>query len=387
MFNFTKNKTEFTLEEVNEILSNIATPLSLYLVPENLEEERAKFFKEDDYNPVFKYRKAEKDNMEQLKILDNLRVVSDVDPAISNIILQIVESKKQTSELLESIGDDERFVKISYERFKLPSYKLFRKACRVLRRRYGDINIVESDKKLRQRKLRYDDLVVVFQKVFEILDLTDWEVDKSKAIVSSGIRTVAKTKRVMLDPNIDTNVEKIRKTIVHEILTHVLRSSNGFATGIESFGKPTVADYLDDEEGLATYNEEKFGLLRAIDIKKRAAFVYAIYLAQYSSFRQIFDALRSIYARRSAFEITYRVKRGMSDTSLTGCYCKDVSYFRGFLNIRRKLSGDENGYKYMYAGKIAYSWIPLVEEGIIPKPSVYPTQHLVDRIFSETGLV
>jgi hypothetical protein len=374
------------LEEVEELMSKIATPLSLYLMPTNYDEEKEKFYDSSNYNPQFKYRKANKNNDRIFRELKDLQEITDIDPEISKYIIKVIKYKKQASDLLESIGEDERFVRISKERFGVPSHKLFKKACKILRRRYGDIEIAKRNNKLREKILRYDDLVPIFEKVFEVLGLDGWTFEKSKAIMSSGFRTTVKTKRVMVDPKVEVSAEKLRKTIIHEVGTHALRGHNGYKTGYKVFGKPNLPSYLDYEEGLAMYNEENYGVLRDIDIKKRAAYVYAIYLSRSMSFREVYDAVHGIYPRKSAFDVVYRVKRGLSDTSKPGCYYKDQVYLRGFFKTRRKLEKDVVSYKYMYAGKIPYKYIYLVEEGIIPKPNVVPSKKLFADLFEDVGL-
>lgn len=372
--------------EVNKIMSSIATPLSLYLVPSNLESEREKFFESETYNPQFRYRTANK-NKGVFRKLSTLEEIVDVDPEISKYILQVIKDKKQASKLLDSIGDNESFLRISEERFGKPSKILFRRACKLLRRRYGDIQIAERNQKLREKMLTYEDLVPIFEIVFSELGLEDWKLDRSKAIEARGFRTTVKTKRVMVDPNVVVNAEKLRKTIVHEVATHALRGNNGFKTGYDVFGKPNLKEYLDDEEGLAMFNEERFGLLREIDIKRRAALVYAMYLGQTMSFRGVHTALQAVYPKKNAFDVVLRVKRGLSDTSKPGCYYKDASYLRGFLKIRRKLAKDTASYSNMYAGKIPLKYLHLVEEGIIPKPKVVPSEELVEGIFKKAKLV
>ncbi|MBN2101235.1 DUF1704 domain-containing protein [Candidatus Dojkabacteria bacterium] len=386
---FGKKNKEMSLEKVSELLSGVATPLSLYLVPTNLDSERKKFFGSSSYNPQFKYRrpKAVSKNNGIFDKLSGLESVKGVDPEISKFIVEVVKHKKQASGLLDAIGDDSRFVEISKQRFGIPTYLLFKKACKILRRRYGDLNLAPRDAKLREKKLKYDDLVPVFEEVFKALGLEEWTLDKSKAIIRSGFRTAVKTKRIMVDPNISVSAERLRKTIIHEVATHALRGNNGFGTGYEVFGKPNLAECLDDEEGLALFNEEKFGVLRKTDIKKRAAYVYALHLGKSHSFRDVFDALRSSYARMSAFDVAYRIKRGISDTSKPGCYFKDVVYLRGFLKVRERLAGDEVSYANMYAGKIPLSHLYLVEEGVIPKPRVVPQKDIFEKVFKKAGLI
>ena len=98
-------------EQVNEIMSRIATPLSLYLVPTNYDKEFDKFFDSVDYNPQFKYRRAEK-NKGIFEKLDSLEEVTDVDPEISDYIVKVIADKKQAAALLEAIGNDEAFLKV-----------------------------------------------------------------------------------------------------------------------------------------------------------------------------------------------------------------------------------------------------------------------------------
>lgn len=381
-----KKKTKMTKDEVTGIMAQIVTPLSLYLVPTNLVEEREKFFDSFDYSPRFKYRKVVNKNAQVFEKLDVVDEITDVDPEISKFIVKVIKHKKQAADLLSAIGSDEKFIQISHDRFGLPMYSLFRKSCMVLRRNYKEFSLVETNDRLIKKIFGFEELVLIFEKTFEILGLDGWTVDKSKAIISSGFRTLVKTKRVMVDPDIKISAEKLRKTIIHEVATHALRGHNGFMTGYDVFGKPNLIEYLDDEEGLAIYNEERYGVLKGFHLRKIAGYVYAVYLGKDFSFRDTFNAIRGIFPRKTAFDIVYRVKRGISDTSQGGCYSKDIVYFRGFLKIRKKLQNDAVSYRNMYAGKISMDYLYLVEEGIIPKPKVVPSQELVEKIFDESGI-
>jgi len=349
-----KKPEKLTYSEYNELISQIATPIGLYLVPVNLDEEREKFFDSETYDPQFKYKKANKrKNFDVLDGLSELKEITDVDPELSKYFIDVISAKRQAAELLESIGNDEKFGKISKERFGYPSKILFSRVCKILRRRYGDIQIADRNNKLREKVLHLDDIVKIFSKVFEVLGLDDWRVGQSKAIVASEFRTVAKTKRIMVDPEVETSAERIKKTIVHEVMTHALRTENGYSTGYDTFGKPNLIEYLDTEEGLALYNEEIYGVLRDIDIKRKAAQVYCVYLSETMSFREIFNALSAVYPKRNTFSTVLRVKRGLSDTSKLGGYYKDVSYIRGFLKVRRFLKDNKVGWACL--NRLGYS--------------------------------
>ena len=379
-------KGKATLDGVTKLLSRLSIPWSLYLVPVNLDEEREKFLSESDYNPIFKYCKPKNSNEEVFKELDQVKEIADVEPQISEFILKVIKDKKQASDILFAIGNDQEFVKLCGDRFGVPGYSIFKKACKILRGSYGDILTVQQNDKLSKKILHFDDIVPIFENAFVTLGLEGWSVDKSKAIVSSGVRTAAKTKRIMVDPEIETTAEKIKKTIIHEVVTHALRAENGLKSGFEVFSKPNLADGLDDEEGLAMYNEELYGVLRDTNVRHRAALVYAAYLGQTMSFRQVFNALRAVYPKNTAFGHVFRIKRGLSDTSNPGCYYKDVSYLRGFLKLRKILPRDVVSYKYMYAGKIPLKYLDLVEEGVIPKAKVVPSKELISKMFKKTAL-
>ncbi|MFH1547593.1 MAG: tyrosine/phenylalanine carboxypeptidase domain-containing protein [bacterium] len=382
-----KKPEKLTYSEYNEKISQIATPIGLYLVPTNLAEEREKFLNSETYNPHFTYRKANKrKNFEILDELSDLQEITNVDPELSKYFIDVIAAKKQASELLEAIGDDEKFAKISKERFGFPSDKLYSRVCKILRGRYGSIEVVNRDTKMKERELGFDDIVAIFTKVFSVLGLDDWTIEGSKAIAASEFRTTAKTKRIMIDPGIETNAERIKKTIVHEVMTHAVRSENGYSTGFDTFGKPNLIEYLDAEEGLALYNEELYGVLRNIDIKRKAAQTYAVYLSETMSFREVFKAMNAVYPKRNAFATVLRVKRGMSETSRPGGYYKDVSYLRGFLKVRKFLKDNEVGYRNLYAGKIGLDHLYLVEEGILPKPQIVPSKEAVKSMFKQVGL-
>lgn len=383
---FRSKKKTMKKEEVEGLMAKIITPISLYLKPTNLDEEREKFFESSTYNPQFKYRKRSNRNNQIFSSLASLEEVTDVDPEISKFIIKVIESKKQASDLFFAIGNDEEFVRISQERFGEPNYKLFKKACMILRRNYGDIKVAEVSERLKNKKFEYDDLESIFQKTFDILDLKDWIVDKSKAIGSSGVRTVVKTRRIMMDPEIQISADRLRKTIVHEVATHALRGENGYSTGYRVFYKPNLIEYLDDEEGLAIYNEEKYGVLRASSLRKSASYVYSSYLAKKYSFREVFNSLRGIFPPKTSFNLVYRIKRGLSDTSRRGGYLRDCSYLRGFLKVRKKLENDSASYRNMYAGKLPMSYLYLVEEGILPKPKIWPSNEVIEKIFKSVGI-
>ena len=383
-----RKKNSMGLEQITELLDGLKIPTALVFTPTNLEIEKKKFFNSEKYNPVFQYRIVKNSNENIFKKLSVIESVSDVDPRISEFYIDLIEAKKEASELMNAVGNNEAVTDISVSRYGKPTPILFRNACKVLRGRMDSYNVVSSKavKKLRGEYLGYGDIERIFSEVFKEFGLDDWAVDKSMNIVKNGVKVGMKTKKVLVDPNIERSSFKLKKTLVHEVGTHVLRGVNGLESGFEAFSKPNLPSYLDTEEGLATWNENSMGLLSENWLRKKAALVYAIYIGEDMSFRQLYNCVYGILPKYSAFDTVYRVKRGLGDTSYPGIYSKDITYFRGFRRVLNRLKKDPSLYELLYAGKIGFKEAEWVREGLLPKPKRVPSQEKWEEVFKKVGL-
>lgn len=384
---FSKNdKTNMKLQEVTNLLSQLRIPIGLVFTPTNLTNEKKKFFASDDYEPQFTYRIVRNRNVEILKRLSSVEKISDVDPRISDFYIQLIESKKDSNDLMYAVGNNELVTEISLKKYSKPSPKLFRNAARVLRGSVDAYNVVEMKKTKTEDMLRYDEISDIFNSVFDKLGLSDWSTQKSTNISKNSAKVGIKTKKILLDPNIERSKFKLRKTIVHEVGTHVLRSVNGSKSGFDALSKANLPSYLDVEEGLATWNESDMNLLTLRWLKQKAALVWAIYIGEEYTFRELYNSMLGVLPKYSAFDVVYRVKRGLGDTSYPGIYAKDVVYFRGFRKVSRKLKKEPSLYEKLYAGKIDFSQTEWVDDGLIPKAGIVPTKELWKSIFKEIGI-
>ncbi len=128
------------------------------------------------------------------------------------------------------------------------------------------------------------------------------------------------------------------------------------------------------------------GLLTEKWLRNKAAMVYAISVGEEMSFRTLYNCLLGVLPKYSAFDVTYRVKRGLSDTSKPGLYTKDICYFRGFRKVLKKFETQPNLYTLLYAGKISFKQCEWVEEGLIPKPKIVPSKAVWNDIFKKAGI-
>jgi hypothetical protein len=287
---------------------------------------------------------------------------------------------------MHNVGNNDLVTELSLKKYGVPSAKLFRNSARVLRGKLDKYDVKINKKLDREDKLNYKQIEKVFDVTFEILGLEDWEIAPSKNIPKNAIKIGVKSKKVYVDPNIKRSEYKIKKLLVHEIGTHVLRSYNGFKTGFPALGNANVSSYLDIEEGLASWNEESMGYLTDKWLKIKAGMTWAIYLGERMSFRQLYNALSGTFLKYSSWDIAYRVKRGLGDTSYPGIYAKDVVYFRGFRKVKKALEEDPTLYEKLYAGKIDIKRTKWVDEGLIPKPKIVPSKELWEDIFKKAGL-
>lgn len=380
------DKSVMKLEDVSKLLSGLKIPLSLVFTPTNLEIEKKKFLESDSYEPQFIYRIVKNNNAEIFKKLSSLKEISDVDPRISDFYINLIESKKDSSDLMHAVGNNDLVTEISYKKYGKPSPLLFRNASRVLRGKVDSYNIVDMKSSKKDDLLRYDDIADIFMDVFKSFGLDDWSVNKSANISKNGAKVGIKKKEVLLDPNIERSKFKLRKTLVHEVGTHVLRSINGMNSGFEALSKPNIPSYLDVEEGLATWNESDMNLLTLRWLKGKAALLWAAYIGEDLTFRQLYNSVLGVLPKRSAFDITYRVKRGLGDTSYPGIYAKDIVYFRGFRKVKRRLEKDKSLYEKLYAGKIGFEQCEWVDTGLIPKAQIVPTREHWKSVFRSVGI-
>ncbi len=380
------NKSVMKLGEVTKILSNLRIPIGLVFTPTNLDTEKQKFFASDTYEPQFTYKLIKNKNSEIFNSLSSLKEISDVDPRISDFYIQLIESKKDSSDLMHAVGNNELVTDLSYKKYGKPSAMLFRNSARVLRGKVDSYRLATTKKTKKEDMLNYDEIADIFDLVFKELGLDGWSVGKSLNIAKNGAKVGIKNKEILLDPNIERSKFKLRKTIVHEVGTHVLRSINGANSGFEALAKANIPSYLDVEEGLATWNESNMDLLTLRWLKEKAALVWAIYIGEELSFRELYNSMLGVLPKKSAFDAVYRVKRGLGDTSYPGIYSKDIVYFRGFRKVSKKLDGDLSLYEKLYAGKIGFDQCEWVDTGLIPKAGIVPSKEMWKGIFKKVGI-
>ncbi len=291
------------------------------LTPKNLISERNQFMASPSYNPQFEYQKKEIDISEEdlsvlLEELNQLGLPEDLRSFYESTIVQMQNQLKT----IHSIGT---------KNFAAFSSRLFGLTPEVFKQYLDLVPEVEFNTKTGDKLLDAPTIQKYFSKVvddyyFDVeVVLDDFNpftvrVGSKKLVVGSGIRRYK------------NNVERL---VTHEIESHIIRRKSLLQMKNPLHRLAPFDRSILYSEGLAVYNE-----ISQKKITKSAMNTYLQRLQAVSklelSFRAIYTYLLNFMTPQLAFVMTYRVKRGMPDTSLPGGYEKDAYYLMGYFAVK-----------------------------------------------------
>jgi alpha-L-glutamate ligase-like protein/uncharacterized protein (TIGR02421 family) len=353
------------LRAIDKLLSQADEELMLlkHVKPVNLSEEWDKAREDPLYNPIFRYAPASAD----LADLESRLIAMTIDDSPVGILF-----KKKRRELLQRItlvnarGDARRFTEASSSLLGVPTSVLITSAQAELRSRVAcDLPTPSAG------MIDAEEAAKTFEDVLSHYGLHDWQVVVREHTIA---RCTVGGRKVTLRANARFSKKYLPALIAHEIETHVLTAENGNHQPFELFRRG-FANYLDTQEGLAIYNQNRF--LTPYHEKRSgpARNILAVAFALEHSFvdlrRYLEEELE--YGFEKSLSKAIEIKRGLSDTSEAGGFTKGIVYFRGLRAIEQYLmqGGD---LKRLYIGKIALEDLELLE-GIpgIKQPIVVPS--------------
>ena len=344
----------FKLQEIDTKIHEFTSKISsINFNPTNLVEEYEKVKNDSDYNPQFNYPELTF-NPEKAR-----EFMHDIDQHES-VLGDILEQKRRLTldkiDMFANRGNN-KFSIYSKKAYGMPAESTLKKASEFLN--------LDSDK---------EEKTISSAKALKILraelvhrgfnyEFAEREMSATASIQASSRRLFLK-KGFMLSPNY------VKRLVIHEIGTHALRAENGRLQPFKIFmqGFP---NYLLTEEGLAVWNEERFGLLLKENLKNYAARAVAVKMAQSSPFNEVFNYLKGLFGESWAFRLTARVKRGLIDTEKPGGATRDFTYLEGYLKVKKHFEDAENinaELKRFYVGKITLEHLDLISEipGVLP---------------------
>lgn len=273
-----------------------------HITPVNLLEEKTKFLLDDQYNPQFEYE----DQIEKNSLLD----YGLPTPALETHAFNLV---KQAYARHDEKGLEELHGPILSQQ--------------------------ESSKKIQQ-----------FLKLHNLENKI--KLSWSATYVS---RTSITAKTIKLRLPTKYRSLSLLGMIYHEIGTHALRRVNyEQQPWYKKKKKYNFTSYLETEEGLAGLHTL---LPRTYQSAYNAALMYLLVSwAQQGSFSAVHQKLKTyINNPEKRWRLTYRVKRGLCDTSHPGGYTKDSLYLQGMVKVWQWLADHDFDPTRLYIGKCSLS--------------------------------
>lgn len=333
------------------------------LTPLNYIEEMDKFFSSNTYNPQYVYKKREfpdisKKIEEYKKAIDTLHIPAD----LKEHILEFLTDQKTLYFTKKSIGTSE---------FTLHAHNLFNWGTDRLDLLLTNTPKVEFKMHIKHKLQDAHTIKSRFEKSLKKYKIDGFgvKIDTfSPHIVNVGQHTVYIGSEIK---RFECNIDRL---VVHEIESHVLQTENikrskTILTEFANYGNMHLYS-----EGLAIYNEI---VTRKITPSAFEMYYYRIKAVRnlQKSFREIYELLLENLPSNRAFIMTYRVKRGLADTSMPGGFPKDASYLLGFHEI-------ENLINEKYPKKLLYATKSPVLSTLLAKYDLLDLQNLYTPRFS-----
>lgn len=291
------------------------------LTPANFAEEKEKFFASKKYNPqfIYIYNKRPDINIPLLELrhrLNRLEIPDD----LKVFFHEYLNDLKVHELAIRSIGT----VDFPYFAQKLFDWDMT--ALSTVNTRLPKLTFQEIKKPKIYNAYKMRD---IFTEYLEDLGVTNYIVH----VDTFNDHTIwVKDGQLTIGESIKRNENNLKRLIVHEIETHILQRHNIYQSNNPMLRLTKLHEARLYAEGLAVYNEVMTKTITRGAYETYWLRLKAVTLLQHS-FREIFDDIVDEVPPEKAFMITYRVKRGMGDTSAPGGFPKDASYLYGFEKI------------------------------------------------------
>jgi len=352
---------QVNLGQVDHQISEISSKIKIVkrLTPSNLKSELDQFKKDPEYNPHFNYEVEAELIYRLLKDLENIKTNETV---LGTLFEEKRKELINQVRMLEHMGTPD-LTEISKKLYPHPKRKEIEDAEKYKKN-------FSLQNKNPGKTFSYKEAAKFFEEQLDLYKLKDWKVEIKENMISRC--SVNKSNKIFLKKNVSFTQSNLTKLLAHEIETHVLTAENGKKQPYLIFQQGT-ANYLETQEGLATYNQEIALKMYPKNYFGAESF-QAIKVALNHSFSEAYHILRNErnFDEYRALNLVLKTKRGLSDTSKKGGIAKQAIYFRGARKIEDFVK-DGGDLKELYIGKIALKQLPKIKK--IPSlnpPSILP---------------
>ncbi|MFV1917176.1 MAG: tyrosine/phenylalanine carboxypeptidase domain-containing protein, partial [Patescibacteria group bacterium] len=202
--------------------------------------------------------------------------------------------------------------------------------------------------------------------------LKKYKIDKWNVRITDKVdfyfQVRPKRKLITISSSINWDYVGLDSALAHEVDGHVIRAINAHAQ--KRYFRENFPFYIKTEEGLSCYLSDYLSdggeLTRAHHAIKYLGGLFALA----HSFRKTYEFFLNYgFTPDLAFQRTFRLKRGYTDTSQPGCFAREAMYYEGMLEVKDYLEGGGDIRK-LYAGKVGLrdlDLVPIPENQVIPK--------------------
>jgi hypothetical protein len=352
------------------LASSIEANLLLYVNPQNLDQQRQKFFEElangNEYNPIFSYvsRNPLYSYFSISPTFETYRKeLSALRQNLYDETLDLIFDKKivdlfDRMELIRSAGT-ENFSNNSEKYYGKPTLKLISLAREILSK---EIEPEETNVSFPQAEKMISDSLKKSKLKYKVVPR-----ESSASLCSVNVRT----KEIFLSPTAFFAESEIRRLIVHEIRGHIFRYENGLLQPYKLFARGLSKETLCTEEGIAVVLEEKEGINVDVQLREYAGRVLAVHYASRKNFYETFLEVAKFFPKEAAFTLAARAKRGTFRQDEPGAFTKDILYLKGKVVVKKFLK--KNNIEDLYFGRYSVYDVPLVKDvsGLV-KPKYLP---------------
>ncbi|MGM0442188.1 MAG: tyrosine/phenylalanine carboxypeptidase domain-containing protein [Elusimicrobiota bacterium] len=336
-------------------------PFYSWLIPVNRSREREKFFDSPDYNPVYRYGLDVNVIKETEK---KLREVKIPDSPFKQFYKREAAEIEMMVELLKNIGNSKQVSKISKK-----IYGCYTKADVDFADNILDSSVSEDFTESVSAGAIRESLI----KEIRASNIEGWQIIL-KENIASKVTVKPLKKKIFIKKDYKFFPGEAERLKIHEIKVHLFRAENGFRQPAEIFNRG-LAGYLEAEEGLAVFLENKMNSCPMRQMKIYAGRLKAVDLALQYSFRKTYEKLCNWFPSKMAYRLTERVSRGICNTREPGALTKAVHYITGYRKAKKILQ-KKNNLKILFTGKIGFEDLDaagrLLREGILNFPEFLP---------------
>jgi hypothetical protein len=337
--------------------SSEALPLS-YLDPLNSDEEKRKVERDPQYNPRYVYAPQQIESLSRLK--GELEALEIRPVGLGIFFHQAKDYLCARLTMRLNLGDHPIWQRTIYP---MPPERIVAVARRILgaprRQAQEMVKPFQTDEQVRLLRAR-----------LKQYGLDDWKVVVKEGI--SATNTDPSNRLINVRGGLRYTMDELKRMVVHEVDTHVLRAANGYSQLYRIFAVGAVPSYLMTEEGLAVVNEERMGYIDEPRTRLFAGRLLAAVKAATGSFAEVYREQREYgFDHDTAYLTAKRVKRGLGDTAAPGGYIKEQAYLWGRLMIEEYVvSGGD--LSRLYVGKVAFEHLALLPELGLRPPRYIP---------------